>query len=90
MASWGEALRTFLIGLERLEQATKRLDRLERDLDTLDNRLRAVELDVAALKETRATIRETVRAEITAAVAELQVRYERERRQEKPELPSGE
>ncbi len=31
-----------------------------------------------------------IQAEITTAVADLLVRYERERRQEKPELPSGE
>jgi hypothetical protein len=88
MLSWSEALRNLLVGLERLEQAYKRLDHLERHLEDQDRRLRAVEIEVARLREAQATTRETVRAEITEVVAELRVRYAEQQAQSRPELPA--
>ncbi len=79
MANWTEALRTFLVGLERLEQIALRLERAETHLDDLGRRVRETEIHVARLLEAQTTTRETVRAEIANAVADLRVRYAEER-----------
>ncbi len=77
--------------VRQIQEELKEIKALVREsTQALDTRLRAAEVEIGVLKEARATIRETVRAEITTAVADLLVCYERERRQEKPELPSGE
>lgn len=49
-----------------------------------------VEVEIATLKAAQATTRETVRAEIATAVADLRVRYAEEvSRQQRPPLDEG-
>ncbi len=78
----------------RLEELSKAVDALKAEvnaqLNEHDGRLRVLEIAVARLEEARATQREIVRAEITAAVAELRVRYAEEQAQRQKELSSAE
>jgi archaellum component FlaC len=74
-----------------LQSDVKQLDQDMRRLEVLTNdRIHAVEMDVAALKAAQATTRETVRAEIATAVADLRVKYVEEvSRQTRPRLGEG-
>ncbi len=81
----------------RLDELSKEVDELEDDvrseLGEHDERIRALEVAVGRLEEARATQRETVRAEIATAIAELRVRFVEEqaqRRQEPPALQGNE
>lgn len=91
-------LQTIATSLDRLDRLTKQVDQIATELDAFkesvaqqlrmqDGAHAQLRERVARLEESRETIKETVRAEITASVAELRVRYAEEQSRPQRKLP---
>jgi hypothetical protein len=80
-----QSLQKLITIAQRLDELSVKVEKLDTSvnarLDKQDDRLRALEIAIGRLEESRATQRETVRAEIATAVAELRVRFAEEQRQ---------
>lgn len=72
MASLWEAIQEIVSLSSSVRQLEQRIEALSQ---TIEPRLRNPEIAVARLEQAHENIRETVRAEVTAAIAELRIRY---------------
>jgi len=75
MSSWVEGLQKVLGMAERIDSIAHRVTAIERRIEQGFDRINGLEARVARLEGMRETFRETVRAGITQAVAELKVQY---------------
>lgn len=93
-----DVLKNIASGLDRIHDISRRLDEERADrkafeqmaairFEALQKQLTELREQVARHEEFRQTVKEVVRAEITAAVAELRVRYAEQASAPKKQLP---
>lgn len=75
MSSWVEGLQKVFGMAERIDGIAHRVAAIEQRIEHGFDRINGLEVRIARLEEMRETFRETVRADITQAVAELKVQY---------------